>query len=155
MWLKLLFYLRLFAPFAALIRMIETILKDMVVFFVLFAIAVIGFGNAFYILSYNLADTRFENAGENEIGHNILEAIIFSYKNSLGDFQTDGFEGFPSSPLVWIIFIFETVIIQIVLLNLLIAIMADTFNKVTEKKEESKLREMCQLISEYEYVIDR
>lgn len=86
MWLKLLFYLRLFAPFAALIRMIEEILKDMVVFLVLFAIAVIGFGNAFYILSYNLADTRYENAGKNQIGHNILEAIIFSYKNSLGDF---------------------------------------------------------------------
>ena len=50
MWIKFLFYLRLFAPFAALIRMIEEVLKDMIVFLVLFFVAVIGFANAFYIL---------------------------------------------------------------------------------------------------------
>lgn len=66
MWMKLLFYLRLFTPFAALIRMIEEILKDMIVFLVLFFIAVIGFANCFYILSYNL------DPEENKIGDQFL-----------------------------------------------------------------------------------
>jgi hypothetical protein len=42
-----------------------------------------------------------------------------------------------------------------VLLNLLIAIMTDTFDKVTEKKEESKLREICEMMYDYEYVVNR
>ena len=41
------------------------------------------------------------------------------------------------------------------LLNLLIAIMADTFDKVTEKKEESKLREVCEMMYDFEFVLDR
>ena len=68
MWIKLLFYLRLFAPFAALIRMIVEIIQDIGVFLVLFFIAVIGFGNAFYILSKNLRDPHNDNEVSNEIG---------------------------------------------------------------------------------------
>jgi hypothetical protein len=41
------------------------------------------------------------------------------------------------------------------MLNLLIAIMGDTFDKVTEKKEESKLKEICEMMSDYEGIMDR
>ena len=54
MWLKLLYFLRLFAPTAALIRMIVEICKDMFVFTIIYFIAIIGFADAFYILAYNL-----------------------------------------------------------------------------------------------------
>ncbi len=33
--------------------------------------------------------------------------------------------------------------------------MGDTFDKVTEKREESKLREICEMISDYEGIMDR
>lgn len=49
----------------------------------------------------------------------------------------------------------HTIFIQIILLNLLIAIMSDSFDKVTEKKEESKLREVCEMMFDYEYVMKR
>ena len=45
-------------------------------------------------------------------------------------------------------FISCTVLIQLVLLNTLIAIMGDTFDKVQEGKSEALIREMCSLISE-------
>ena len=139
MWLKFLFYLRLFAPYAALIRMVVEICKDISVFAVLFILAVVGFGNAYYILSLNMpTDNRKEMAGTN-----FFQALIYSYRNGLGDFNTNHFNETDISILLWFIFVSQTVLIQIVLLNLLIAIMGDTFNKVTEKKEESKLREMC------------
>ena len=41
------------------------------------------------------------------------------------------------------------------LLNLLIAIVGDTYDKVTEKKEASKLREMCEMIADYEVMVNR
>lgn len=33
--------------------------------------------------------------------------------------------------------------------------MGDTFDKVQEKREESKLREICEMISDYEGIMDR
>jgi hypothetical protein len=33
--------------------------------------------------------------------------------------------------------------------------MGDTFDKVTEKREESKLREICEMISDYEGIVNR
>ena len=41
------------------------------------------------------------------------------------------------------------------MLNLLIAIMGDTFDKVTELGEQSKLKEIAQMIYENEFLIDR
>jgi hypothetical protein len=41
-----------------------------------------------------------------------------------------------------------TILIQLVMLNLLIAIMGDTFDRVQEMKEVAILREKCSLISE-------
>lgn len=41
-----------------------------------------------------------------------------------------------------------TILVQLVLLNMLIAIMADTFDRVQEMKEEASMKEVCRLISE-------
>ena len=58
-------------------------------------------------------------------------ALIYSFRTGLGDFDTEGY-GIPHEALIWIIFLLEAILIQIVLLNLLIAIMGDTFAKVSE-----------------------
>ena len=41
------------------------------------------------------------------------------------------------------------------MLNLLIAIMSDTYGKVIAISEQSKLKEMCSMISENEFVLNR
>lgn len=40
-------------------------------------------------------------------------------------------------------------LVQIILLNLLIAIMGDTYDRVMEISEEAYLRELCSIVSEY------
>ena len=54
---------------------------------------------------------------------------------SLGDFDTG--EGFGKEYrwMVWIIFLLTTLFIMIIMLNLLIAIMGDTFGQVKENEE--------------------
>ena len=52
-------------------------------------------------------------------------------------------------------FILEVVLIQVVILNLLIAIMGNTFAKVTELGEQSQLKEICSMIADNEFVFDR
>ena len=54
MWLKMLYFLRLFSHTASLIRMVVQILKDMIVFTVIYFMVLIGFANAFFLLAYNL-----------------------------------------------------------------------------------------------------
>ena len=62
--------------------------------------------------------------------------------NGVGDFDTDGF-GTDEEPLLWIFFVLIVMLILVILLNMLIAIMADTFDKVTERMNQSKFKEMA------------
>ena len=107
MWMKLLYFLRLFASTAALIRMIVEILKDMIVFTVIYFIAIFGFANAFFILAYNL-----EGEHENEMFKNSpFMAIIYTYRAGLGDFNTDEFDDSKDRPLWYFFFIVQTLLI--------------------------------------------
>ena len=60
---------------------------------------------------------------------------------SLGEFSTDNYGEDAKDSLVWIVFILTTFITQITFLNMLIAIMGDTFARVSEVKEQSALQE--------------
>jgi hypothetical protein len=62
-------------------------------------------------------------------------ALIYSFRTGLGDFNTDAFDGVPYAPLIWIVFLACAILLQIILLNLLIAIMGNTFGVVTEIAE--------------------
>ena len=48
-----------------------------------------------------------------------------------------------------IIFLIATFIIQITFLNMLIAVMGDTFSKVMERINTSKMRERIHVLSDY------
>jgi hypothetical protein len=56
---------------------------------------------------------------------------------------------------LWILFLLCAIIIQIVLLNLLVSILGDTFGRVTSLAEQSLLQELCSMISENEFILDR
>src|SRR5438105_7066261 len=104
MWVKLFYFLRLFKITAPIVRMIVQILKYMLIFSFVYFLALIGFGNTFYILArngidYNKCTTEFlETATADEIaectpftGGNFFFAIIHSYRAGLGDFNTDDY----------------------------------------------------------------
>jgi len=82
------------------------------------------------------------------IDNSMLLTFMYNYRLGLGSLQTDFYNDAEDSDwLWWIIFLFETVMMQIVFLNLLIAIMGDTFDRVQSNRVESKLREICEIIS--------
>ena len=54
-----------------------------------------------------------------------------------------------------IIFIVSTIFTQIIFLNMLIAIMSDTFDRVTEVREQSGLREKIDILADFVHVIPR
>ena len=145
MWLRFLLMLRLFSKTAYLISMIQAIiLKGNFVLALL--IAIFAFANTFFILGRNDPD--------NFSGNNIWDAFIFSYRMGLGDFNTDNFDT-KDEVLVWIFWFLNTLIILIILLNLVIAIMGDTFDRVQETQESTMLQQFCSIIRENEFVMNR
>jgi hypothetical protein len=115
--------------------MIAEITMDIRYFMFVLLLAVIGFGNGFFILA--------KTASEEDLftGDSFLMSLVFSYRMGLGDFDTTGFEGEYKS-LIYTIWVCNTIFILIILLNLVIALMGDTFDRVQETAENSLLREL-------------
>ena len=107
----------------------------MVIVFIFLA----AFANAIYILNLE----RIKNDWKNLLiasytdSNTITNALLMQYLLVLGDFTfTEYFVATSTnSNLVWIIFIMATFLIQITILNMLVAIMGDAFDRVTEVKE--------------------
>ena len=104
--------------------MITEIIYDMFYFTLILFMAVFAFANSFHILGKNSEGTGFA-------GENILYSFAFSYRIGLGDFDTDRFNE-QDKYLIWLLWFGNTLFILIVLLNLVIALMGDTFDRVQE-----------------------
>ena len=77
---------------------------------------------------------------------------------ALGDWDTENYDISSSgnrtnSYLVWILFIFTTFFSQIVIFNILIAIMGDTYDSVFAHMEKAKLKLKIEVISDYMFVV--
>ena len=72
----------------------------------------------------------------------------------LGEFAYDGYSVGPSSFSAWTMFLMATFITCVVFMNMLIAIMGDTFGQVLEVAEESGLREQVVLIADHAWLLD-
>lgn len=64
----------------------------------------------------------------------------------------DNFEGTKEANFYWVIFFISTILLTITMLNLLIAIMGDTYDRVQEVAKESQLKEICSFIEEYDFL---
>jgi hypothetical protein len=93
MWIKLFYYARIFSTFQTHVRLIIESVKDMIPFLFVFFIAILAFGNTYYILEY---DTRLSN-GElftppKDTAPTFPFAIIYSYREGIGQFDTGKFK---------------------------------------------------------------
>lgn len=112
---------------------------------------IIGFGASFQILSNN-NDPSIEGA---QFLSSFSHSIIYSYRMSLGDFSLDAFDVSEDVILIWSLFVICSIFTTVILLNMLIAIMGESFNKVNEEAEQQRVREHLQLIVENDFLIDR
>ena len=132
---------------------IET-LYDIRYFLLLFVLILMTFGNAMLILS----EGREENLYKDYFEIDFLNVVLNQYELSLGEFDTE--ERFISAKeggdtIAWIMFVGATMITQIMFLNMLIAIMGDTFERVTETREQNALVEKIRILADYVFVVPR
>ncbi len=105
-----------------------------------------GFGEAFLRISE-------ANDEDNHFLRNFAEALVYIYRMSMGDFDTDPYDGSVQYIYVWILFVFVGIILPIVMLNLLIAIISKSFESINEKSELAAFQEKARIIFENSYLI--
>jgi hypothetical protein len=147
MWLKLFFFGRIINSTSTIVRMILEISKDMVPFLLLVIIVILGFTNGLYIIAYSTDPDEGEGKIMRFTNNNVFLAITYTWQNGLGEFDTSAFEDNYFTVLVYVIWFLWTFLILIVFLNLLIAVLSDSFDKIQENLENNLLKEMAIMVN--------
>jgi WD40 repeat protein len=138
-------YFRLFDNTRYMINLLREVIKDMRSFLILFFYSTYSFALIYFIMVNNLLKYSPEaEASRQDFSH----YIATSYLLSLGEFDTNNYGTFE-----WIIFFFASVINPLIMLNLIISIIGDTFGRVKEEQEIADMQELTSMVVEGEYVL--
>ena len=123
-------------------------------FVFMFVLIILGFANGFYVLAKNqLAAIKAED-GDPEIPYMTYgQSILYVYTTSTGEFNTDPFAKGEDEGLLWAFFVITTFLLTIVMLNMLIAIMGSSYQKVSDVAVASMLKERMLLIMENYFLV--
>ena len=83
-------------------------------------------------------------------GNHLIDAALNQFNLMIGEYHTAGFTSHTSPALCYILFILTVIISQITFLNMLIAIMGDTFEKVIEKRPTFSLKNKLMILANME-----
>ncbi|PKB99440.1 hypothetical protein RhiirA5_429693 [Rhizophagus irregularis] len=166
LWIEMLFWLRLFSNIAINIYIFGNILRKIISFFAFMFILIIGFGHSMLVLlgnpsllklspsastfTLNNGTTNFtltEESPDNPFG-TIWDAIISTYS-----WNTIDLNSYNYWPLKLFAF-FANIILVLVLLNMIIALMNDAFNKAKEDGKLGLLMYRSELINDFERLND-
>jgi len=90
---------------------------------------------------------------KNVFGIAPLDAFINIFLLAVGEFQMDGFDDHPQYWMCYLFFLLATLLIQITLLNMLIAIMGETFERVIDQRFFFSLRNKLMILGTMASVI--
>jgi len=157
LWIKLFENMRSFQATAFYVRLISQTFTEMAYFLLILIFIIIFSGFTLYVHDINytrrgiLEYTDFFTM-DNKLFSRLPNAIISQYLLTLGEFELEDLQESPDSPSGIVLFIIWTFIIQIVLLNMLIAIMSETFEQVMQQQRYANMKETLSIITEYGYV---
>lgn len=146
-WFKFFYFMRIFASTGYYIRMIVDVMNDMVAFLLILLVSIVAFADSFLAL----AMANSEDSGMRFV-NGLIGSIIYTYRTILGDMQMDP-TGLEMPALAMIFFLICTFFNMIIMLNLLIAIISESFGKVNSNSVNAKYQEMAALIAENYYLI--
>jgi len=164
LWLKFLYFLRIFKSTGYLIKIIIAVCFDMRYFLFILFLTIMAFGDSMRAVSTS-------NHAHNVFIGSWWQSFTYVYRMILGDFNTSQtyLEGGPhtqevysepntgfgttASWYVWTLFYLCTVLNMIIMLNLLIAIISESFARINQKKDQASYQEKCDIIAENTYLI--
>ena len=154
LWAKFFEWLELFSSTSFYVRLVVETVYDVIPFLNLFFISLLWFGSALWILEINQTSDADDDAViGSTFGYFIIDKFYNQYMLSLGEFALDGFEKHPQSFLCHFFFILATIFTQLIIFNMMIAIMGDTFGKIMESRDIYALKTKLSSMSKYCNVI--
>lgn len=153
LWIKVFYWMRLFKPFASFIRAITQIIADSMVFMFMLFLCLAAFSNILIILQSNREENSIEGVYDDALNNTIMSSLLNSYLTGLGEFQYDNYSE-DHEYFTWGAFILATFVIQLIFMNMLIAIMGETFSRISETQDQATMREVASMISSYFYLLD-
>ena len=150
LWMKLFYWLRLFKPFSMFIRILSEIVKDIRVFSAMLFLCIAAFANVLMVLQDNRPDGS--PIYDDNVGFGPADALIHAYLTGLGDFSKDNYSN-GDAVAVWIFFLLATLIVQLIFMNMLIAIMGESFGRITCIANQSVLKELCVMMNDHIWLL--
>lgn len=163
LYIKLFYWLRIYKSFSAFIRMIQEIVVDIKVFSVMLFLCLAGFANIMMILNNNRDLTGQSAIYDNYVGFGPANALIHAYLTGLGDFNKDNYAlqddngnmaTGDNNVITWIFFLGATFLVQLVFMNMLIAMMGESFGRISGILEQSTLKECCVMMNDHIWLLD-
>jgi hypothetical protein len=133
-WIGLLYFLQAFSSTGPLVRMVFQIIVDMRHFMLILVVAVLASASSFYALLHHArpldSDNDNSNGNDNPF-QGVGQTLFFMFKMLLlGDFNTDLFLLGDYVALLQVLFVSSMMLTLIIMLNLLIALMSDSYERI-------------------------
>jgi len=149
MWIKMLYFMRIFESTAYLVRMLQMVIWDIKIFLLILALVYFAFGEAFLRIS-EASSLNNPDAG---FILNYADAWRYSFTISLAAGDTSNYFLCDQPTTLWILFSLCLIITNIVMLNMLIALIGETFHDVTDMRVQAFYQERASMISDNQYLI--
>eukprot|EP00347_Sterkiella_histriomuscorum_P003541 403363900 len=146
-FIKLCEVLRVFQGFSYQVSMLKAVFMDLRFFIMLYAFVVIVYGLIFTLLKIKTSDENIEYDGISYFGY-----FVMAFRASTGDFQIDNIYQLDQTHIIfaWIVWISAVLFLNIVLLNFIIAVISESYEKVMQKMVAESFRIKAELIQERE-----
>jgi WD40 repeat protein len=138
-YFNLLYYLRAFEATGPLVSMVLKIANDITYLIIIVMIVTVGFSLAFYVVSSDDSQLPFGT---------MQSSLINSYVFMLGGYDPSAFEDVQLRKFAVFLSAIYMLIVNILILNLLIALMGDSYGAVKEKGLAQWKLEQAQIITE-------
>ena len=144
--IKVFDWLRLFEQTAFYILLVGETLRDVKAFLILLVTTLMVFGVPMIMLNMNRSpDVAIVDA---PFGFWVINMFLNQYLLALGEFNFDNFADNPQAVLCYFFFIMATFVTQLTMLNMLIAIMGDTFARVVENADLNSTKTKLELMAD-------
>ena len=158
-WLRIFFWMRLFHSTAFFIDLISKTFSDVnfMAFLFIFIIMTMAVTSVVWVLNMGRGteymgykDDEDTNARifHKSLSSDFFNSFFYTYITSMGEYYTEGFDG-ENAEFLWIIFLVSTFLLQIAFLNMLIAIISNTFQHVLENKQQSVMKERISMLADF------
>eukprot|EP00347_Sterkiella_histriomuscorum_P022696 403337500 len=129
------------------VSMLKAVFMDLRYFIMLYGFVLVVYGLIFTLLKIKTSDENIEYNGINYFGY-----FIMAFRASTGDFQIENFYELQDAHIIfaWIVWISAVLFLNIILLNFIIAVISESYEKVMQKMMAESYRIKAQLIKERE-----